>query len=95
MTAITSIAAQVQPTHKDAEIRSFVAAAAITAGQPVYIDANGKVNLADANGAGAAKFRGIALESVGAGSPVSVLRRGEVVRLRCLWLGFRRRCLRF
>lgn len=60
-----------------AEIDNGIAAVAIEAGQPVYIDSNGKYNLADANDAAADQFRGIALESVAAGQPVSVLVRGE------------------
>ncbi len=63
--------------HK-AEIDNGVAAAALEAGMPVYIDSNGKYNKADANGAGSNKFRGIALETVGAGQPVSVLVKGEL-----------------
>jgi len=60
------------------EIDNGVAAAAIEAGQPVYIDSNGKYNLADANDAAADQFRGIALETVAANQPVSVLVRGEL-----------------
>jgi hypothetical protein len=63
--------------HK-AEIDNGVAAAALEAGMPVYIDSNGKYNKADANGTSSNKFRGIALETVGAGMPVSVLVEGEL-----------------
>jgi hypothetical protein len=61
-----------------AEIDQGIAAVAIEAGQPVYIDSNGKYNLADANGVGTTQFRGIALETVAAGQPISVLVRGEL-----------------
>lgn len=60
------------------EIHNGIAAAALEAGQPVYIDSNGKYALADANGSGTDKFRGLALESVAAGQPVAVLVRGFV-----------------
>ncbi len=63
---------------ENTEIRTYIAAANIEAGQPVYITSAGKVDLSDANGAGTAAFRGIALETVSAGQPVSVLRRGEL-----------------
>ncbi len=79
MADISVTAAKVAPVFPDqAEIRTFIAAAAITAGQPVYINSSGKVDVADANVAAAEHFRGIALETVGAGQPVSILRRGEV-----------------
>jgi hypothetical protein len=64
-------------THK-AKIDNGIAAAALEAGNPVYIDSNGKYNKADANAAAADQFRGIALETVGAGQPVSVLVEGEL-----------------
>jgi hypothetical protein len=63
--------------HK-AEIDNGVAAAAIEAGQPVYLDSNGKYAPADANDDAKDQLRGIALETVGAGMPVSVLVRGEL-----------------
>lgn len=61
-----------------AEIYDFVAAAAITRGQAVYVNSSGKVDLADANGSGTLQFRGIALNPAGAGQAVSVLKRGHV-----------------
>lgn len=63
--------------HK-AKIDNGVAAVAIEAGQPVYINSAGKYALADANGSGTTYFRGIALETVGAGRPLSVLVEGEL-----------------
>jgi hypothetical protein len=61
-----------------AEIFSFIAAATITAGQPVYFTSAGKVDVADANGSGTDTFAGIALEGGGAGQVISVLKRGHV-----------------
>ena len=61
-----------------AKVKTYIAAVAITAGQPVYINSSGKVALADANAAGCYQFRGIALKSVGAGSAVDVLQEGEM-----------------
>ena len=79
MADITCTAAQVAPVFPDeAEIFDFVAAAAITAGAPAYITSAGKVDNADANGSGTDTFRGIALSTVGAGQPVSVLKKGHV-----------------
>jgi hypothetical protein len=43
--------------HKT-KIDNGIAAAALEAGQPLYIDANGKYNKADANTAAADQFRG-------------------------------------
>ncbi len=78
MADITRTAEQVASVypHYPNKIVSGIAAAAIEAGQPVYIDSNGKYNLADANAAAADQFRGIALNTVGAGQPVSVMEEG-------------------
>jgi hypothetical protein len=79
MADITVTAAQVAPVFPDeARIRSYIAAVAITAGQAVYRTSAGKADLADANGSGTLQFRGIALETVGAGQSVSVLEEGEI-----------------
>ena len=79
MADIVVTAAQVGVVNPaECEIHDFIAAAAITAGQAVYLTSSGTVNLADANAAGLQQFRGIALKSVGAGQPVSVLKRGRV-----------------
>jgi hypothetical protein len=79
MADITRTASKIAVVYPEkAEIDNGVAAAALEAGQPVYIDSNGKYALADANGSGTDKFRGIALETVAAGQPVSVLVRGEL-----------------
>jgi len=79
MADITVTAAQVSMLYpRKAETVNLIAAEAITAGQAVYQDTNGKAGVADANASGKQQFRGIALETVGAGSPVSVLIRGHV-----------------
>jgi hypothetical protein len=54
MATIAVTAAQVGACFPDkAEIVDLIAAAAITAGQAVYQDTNGKANVADANASGA------------------------------------------
>ena len=79
MSDITVTAAQVAALFPDkAEITDMIAAEAITAGQAVYQDTNGKAGVADANASGKQQFRGIALHAAGAGQAVSVLKRGHV-----------------
>jgi hypothetical protein len=78
MADITVTAAKVGLVYPEkAEVFDFIAAASITAGQTLYIDSNGKVNIADANGSGTLQFRGIALNAAGAGQAVSVLKKGH------------------
>lgn len=55
---------------------TLVAAAAITAGMAVQIDANGKWALTNAAVVGTARFFGVAVKSVPAGMPVTAIRRG-------------------
>lgn len=79
MAAITITADDVAVLYpRFAEIYDFVAAAAITAGQAVYLTSAGTVNLADANGSGTLQLLGVALNGAGAGQAVSVLKRGFV-----------------
>lgn len=79
MTDIAVTAAKVGLVFpNNAEVYDFIAAAAITAGQAVYLNSDGKVDLADANGSGTLQFRGVALKSVGAGQAVSVCKRGHL-----------------
>lgn len=79
MTDIVVTADQVGAVFPDeAEIYSFIAAATITKGLPLYITSAGKVDIADANGSGTDLFCGIALEGGGAGQAISVLKRGHV-----------------
>lgn len=78
MSAITVTAAQVAELYPFKEIYSLEAAEAITKGQAVYVNSNGKAALADASAAGTLNLVAIALNSVGAGQPVSVLKAGFV-----------------
>jgi predicted RecA/RadA family phage recombinase len=81
MADIAVTAARVAPVfvdHSDTIIYSRIAAAAITQGQTVYENTAGKVDLCDANASGKEQFRGVALETVGAGQAVDVIRRGLV-----------------
>lgn len=80
MSDITVTAAKVGIVFpRSARVRTFVAAAAITRGQPVYITAAGTVGVADGNGSSPLnRFRGIALDTVGAGQATDVLQEGEV-----------------
>lgn len=78
MADIASTAAQIGVAFPEkAEIYDFIAAATIVAGQAVYQNSAGKVDLADANGSGTLQFRGIALTGAGAGQGVSVLKCGH------------------
>lgn len=78
MADITVTAAQVGVVFPEkAEIFDFIAAETITAGQALFLDSNGKAELADANAAGELQFRGIALNGGGAGQAISVLKKGH------------------
>lgn len=57
-------------------IHTGIAAVALTAGQAVYMDSSGDVDLADASAAGTATARGIVLESAGAGQAIDFCERG-------------------
>lgn len=77
MAVVASTAAQVRPVLPEtAEIIDAVAGAAVTAGQAVYWNTSGNLVLSNAGVAGTAKFAGIALNTVGIGQAVSVLKRG-------------------
>jgi hypothetical protein len=77
MADITVTAANVAPTN-DFESRPYLAAATITAGQAVYLNTSGKVDLAKANAAGTTRMRGIALQAAVLNAPVDVLWEGPV-----------------
>lgn len=71
-------AAQIAPCYPGkAEIYDVIAAEAITKGEAVYFTTSGTAGVADANASGKQQFRGIALETVGAGQAVSILKRGH------------------
>jgi len=76
LTVTSTQVAQVFPM--ESKVRTYKSAAAMDAGTPVYVDANGKVNKADANDGDADQFRGIALETVGANQDVDVISEGEI-----------------
>lgn len=57
-------------------VHDFIAAVAISAGQALYINSDGKAALADASAAGTAVCVGIALETVSAGQVVPCLYQG-------------------
>mgnify|MGYP003403612409 FL=1 len=78
MALLTVTAANVRPIDSDAEIYHGIAAAAITAGQALYRNSDGKFALATAAAAGTCQFKGIALNAAGAGDTVSYLARGRV-----------------
>lgn len=79
MAAITVNASLVAPADPiKSDIKTFIAAAKITKGQSLFINASGKVDLCDANVAGNEQFIGIALTPAAAGQAVDVLMRGPV-----------------
>lgn len=79
MADITVTAAQVALVFPSkAEIIDGIATETITVGQAVYQLTTRKFGVADANAAGKQQFRGIALNSAGAGQAVSILKKGFV-----------------
>jgi hypothetical protein len=79
MADLALTAAQIEVVYPDrAEIYTKTAAETITAGQALFQDTNGKVQLADANAGGEQQCRFIALEGGGSGQAITVLRRGHV-----------------
>jgi hypothetical protein len=63
---------------QDAVVDFIVCAVAVTAGQSLYVNANAKAALADANVAGAQQTRHLALEAGAIGQTISVLTSGRV-----------------
>jgi len=79
MADITATAAQIaRPLPHSDLVFDFIAAEAITAGQPVYLNSAGKVAVSDANIAGKQRVNGIALKSVAASQATSVLVKGHL-----------------
>jgi hypothetical protein len=81
MAAVTFTAAQVKPVFPDhgrMEAYDGIAAETITAGQPVFWNSSGKLELADANAAGEDEIRGIAITGGGAGTAITYIKRGAV-----------------
>ena len=79
MADIVVVAAKVAFVDQEqADHSSYIAAEAITQGQPVYILSTGKVGVANALTAGKQQFRGIAMNGGGAGSAIDVCSEGEL-----------------
>lgn len=77
MADIALTSAQVRPINPDeAEFHNAMAGEALTKGDIVYFDTAGKAKKADGSAAGTANARGVALETVGSGQAVSILKRG-------------------
>lgn len=70
MSAYTLTAASAKPSNQAKFLGPVIAGAAITAGQPCYIDTAGLAQLADTNLAAALDVQGLAASSVAAGQPV-------------------------
>lgn len=58
--------------------RTLVAATAIVAGAPVYIDANGKWAVGDGSAAPTARIYGVALKTVAAGEALTAVKTGTL-----------------
>lgn len=77
MTAIALVTADTVHVVRSDEQHTLIAAAAITAGQAVHQDANGKWAVVDSDAAGIGPdFWGIATATVPAGMPVTAIKRG-------------------
>jgi hypothetical protein len=77
MAAVAVNTANINPmNHEQTERQSYIAAEAITAGDPVYMLTTGKVGRAGANTSGKRNFLGVAMKTAGAGQVVGVLKRG-------------------
>lgn len=77
MADLTITASSVVP-GAGAVVKSAIAAVAITAGQLVYIDANGQAALADANAATTDNVVGMATNNAAASQPVNYVAKGLV-----------------
>lgn len=79
MSAIALTAAQVSPVNEfEYEAWTLIAGAAITRGQAVAIDTNGKAVLADASTSAQNNVRGIALNTAAAGEAVTMMVHGSL-----------------
>lgn len=79
MADLALTAAQIGVVHPgQAEVYDYIAAVAITKGQAVYINSDGKAALVDGSAAGTAGYRGVALEAAAAEVAVSVILKGAV-----------------
>jgi hypothetical protein len=79
MTDLALTAAQIALTNpQEAEVDFVVCAVVVTAGQSLFVDTDGKADLADANVSGAQQTRHLALEDGAIGQTISALTRGRV-----------------
>lgn len=79
MTDLALTAAQIALTKpQEANVGFAICAVAVTAGQSLFVDTDGKVDLADANVSGAQQTRALALEAGAIGQSISILFRGRV-----------------
>lgn len=77
MADIALTSAQVRAINPDeAEFHNAEAGEALTKGDIVYFNTAGKAIKADGSAAGTANARGVAMETVGSGQAVSILKRG-------------------
>lgn len=82
MSDLTRTATSVADVHPlKTRKHPFTAAVDVSAGQPLYVDANGKANLADANGSAPANayYVGLAMQTVKAGQIVDAAWDGDIV----------------
>ena len=79
MTDLALTAAKIALVNpQDAEVDFVICAVAVTTGQSLFVDTDGKADLADANVSGAQQTRHLALEAGAIGQSISVLTRGRV-----------------
>lgn len=72
----------------NATIEHGIAGATITAGQTVYLDdATGRYELADADGTGTTRTRGIALNGAADGQPLAIIKEGDLTMNAVLTAG--------
>ena len=79
MADLVLVANSVAPVYPNrAFIRSYIANVSITAGQSLYVNSVGKVDLSSSAASGTKQFAGIALNPAGPGGAVDVLFEGEI-----------------
>jgi hypothetical protein len=80
MADLTVTAARIAPVNETQYVaKTYIAGAAITAGQPVYLATTGKVSPARANATGTINgYVGIALNGGAAGDAIEVIKSGSV-----------------
>ena len=79
MADIAETAAKIAVVYPEiAEIINVVSAEAITAGEALYQTVSGTFGLAQADEIAKRQFRGVALEAVGSGDTLSMMKRGFI-----------------